>query len=71
MTEANAGELLQNVGALLLTFSMPLFAGSINLLTTVSANSTMLKNPGALSAAVAMFLLPIFAVGVTSQVWIR
>ena len=65
MTEANAGELLQNVGALLLTFSMlPLFAGSINLLATVSANSgNVLKNPGALSATLAMFLLPIFAVG--------
>ena len=65
MTEANAGELLQNVGALLLTFSMlPLFAGSINLLATASANSgNVLKNPGALSATLAMFLLPIFAVG--------
>ena len=65
MTEANAGELLQNIGALLLTFSMlPLFAGSINLLATASANtSNLLKNPGALSATLAMFLLPIFAVG--------
>ena len=65
MTESNAGELLQNVGALLLTFSMlPLFAGSINLLATASANSgNVLKNPGALSATLAMFLLPIFAVG--------
>ena len=65
MTEANAGELLQNVGALLLTFAMlPLFAGSINLLATASSNSgNVLKNPGALSATLAMFLLPIFAVG--------
>ena len=65
MTESNAGELLQNVGALLLTFSMlPLFAGSINLLATASANSgNVLKNPGALSATLAMFLLPLFAVG--------
>ena len=65
MTESNAGELLQNLGALMLTFSMlPLFAGSINLLATASANSgNILKNPGALSATFAMFLLPIFAVG--------
>ena len=65
MTEANAGELLQNVGALLLTFSMlPIFAGSINLLITASANSgNVLKNPGSLAATLAMFLLPIFAVG--------
>ncbi|MEC7097738.1 MAG: hypothetical protein VXW70_05995 [Candidatus Thermoplasmatota archaeon] len=65
MTEANAGELLQNVGALLLTFSMlPLFAGAINLLVTASANSgNVLKNPGSLAATLAMFLLPIFAVG--------
>ena len=65
MTEANAGELLQNLGALLLTFSMlPLFAGSINLLVTASANSgNVLKNPGSLAATLAMFLLPIFAVG--------
>jgi hypothetical protein len=65
MTAANAGELLQNVGALLLTFSLlPLFAGSVNLLATASSNSSgVLKNPGALSATLAMFLLPIFAVG--------
>ena len=65
MTEANAGELLQNVGALLLTFSLlPLFAGSINLLATASANSgNVMKNPGSLAATLAMFLLPIFAVG--------
>ena len=65
VTEANAGELLQNIGALLLTFSiLPLFAGSINLLATASANSgKILNNPGALSATLAMFLLPIFAVG--------
>ena len=65
MTESNAGELLQNIGALLLTFSMlPLFAGSINLLATASANSgNVLKNPGALSATLAMFLLPLFAIG--------
>ena len=65
MTEANAGELLQNVGALLLTFSMlQIFAGSINLLVTASANSgNVLKNPGSLAATLAMFLLPIFAVG--------
>ena len=65
MTESNAGELLQNIGALLLTFSMlPLFSGSINLLATASANSgNVLKNPGALSATLAMFLLPLFAIG--------
>lgn len=65
MTSADAGELLQNVGALLLTFSLlPLFAGSVNLLATASSNSSgVLKNPGALSATLAMFLLPIFAVG--------
>ena len=65
MTEANAGEFLQNIGALLLTFSMlPLFAGAVNLLVTASANSgAVLKNPGSLAATLAMFLLPIYAVG--------
>jgi hypothetical protein len=65
MTAANAGDLLQNVGALLLTFSLlPLFAGSVNLLATASSNSSgILKNPGALSATLAMSLLPIFAIG--------
>ena len=43
---------------------LPIFAGSINLLVTASANSgNVLKNPGSLAATLAMFLLPIFAVG--------
>ena len=63
--EVNAGELLQNVGALLLTFSLiPILANCFNLLATASSNSSaVLKNPGALAATIAMFTLPLFAVG--------
>ena len=63
--EVNAGEFLQNIGALLLTFSLiPILANCFNLLATASSNSSaILKNPGALSATLAMFILPLFAVG--------
>ena len=61
----NAGEFLQNIGALLLTFSLiPILATSYNLLATAASNSTaILRNPGALAATLAMFTLPLFAVG--------
>tara|TARA_B100001778_G_scaffold333562_2_gene342411 strand:- start:722 stop:2923 length:2202 start_codon:yes stop_codon:yes gene_type:complete len=63
--EVDAGELLQNVGALLLTFSLiPILANCFNLLATASSNSSaILRNPGALAATLAMFILPLFAVG--------
>ena len=63
--DVDAGEFLQNIGALLLTFSLiPIMANSFNLLATASSNSSaILRNPGALAATIAMFALPLFAVG--------
>ncbi len=63
--DANASEFLQNIGALLLTFSLiPILANCFNLLATASSNSSaILKNPGALAATLAMLILPLFAVG--------
>ena len=60
-----ASDLLTNIGALLLTFSLiPILATCYNLLATAATNSSaILKNPGALSATLAMFVLPLFAVG--------
>lgn len=60
-----ASDILTNVGALLLTFSLiPILATSYNLLATAASNSSaILKNPGALAATLAMFTLPLFAVG--------
>lgn len=65
MDSANAGELLQNIGALLMTFALlPILATSFNLIATASSNSSgILKNPGAFSASMAMVLMPIFAIG--------
>ena len=63
--DANASEFLQNIGALLLTFSLiPILANCFNLLATAASNSSaILKNPGALAATLAMFILPLFAAG--------
>ncbi len=60
-----AGEFLQNIGALLLTFSLiPILATSYNLLATAASNSSaVLRSPGALAATLAMFTLPLFTVG--------
>lgn len=60
-----ASAILTNIGALLLTFSLiPILATSYNLLATAASNSSaILKNPGALAATLAMFVLPLFAVG--------
>jgi hypothetical protein len=65
MTAASSAELLQNIGAILLTLGMlPLFAGSINLLITAKSNAAaVVKSPGAFAATGAMLLLPIFTVG--------
>jgi hypothetical protein len=65
MTAATSAELLQNVGAILLTLGMlPLLAGSINLLITAKANAAaVVKSPGAFAATGAMLLLPLYTVG--------
>ena len=65
MDSANAGDFLQNIGALLMTFALlPILATSFNLIATASSNSSgVLKNPGAFSASMAMVLMPIFAIG--------
>jgi hypothetical protein len=63
--EVGASDILQNIGALLLTFALiPILAASFNLLATAASNPpAILKNPGALAATLAMFSLPLFAVG--------
>ena len=65
MDNADAGDFLQNIGALLMTFALlPILATSFNLIATASSNSSgVLKNPGAFSASMAMVLMPIFAIG--------
>ena len=65
MSSADAGELLQNVGAILMALGLlPLFAGSVNMVATAASNpEKIVKNPGAFAATAAMMILPIFAVG--------
>ncbi|MBT5594808.1 MAG: hypothetical protein HOJ60_04655, partial [Euryarchaeota archaeon] len=65
LSSADAGELLQNVGAILMTLGLlPLLAGSFNLVATAASNpERIVKNPGALAATAAMMLLPIYAIG--------
>ena len=65
MTAATSAELLQNLGAILLTLGMlPLFAGSINLLVTAKSNAAaVVKSPGAFAATGAMLLIPIYTIG--------
>lgn len=65
MTAATSAELLQNLGAILLTLGMlPLFAGSINLLVTAKSNAAaVVKSPGAFAATGAMLFIPIYTIG--------
>ena len=65
MTAASSAELLQNLGAILLTLGLlPILAGSFNLLITAKSNAeAIVKSPGAFAATGAMLLLPVFAVG--------
>lgn len=65
LSSADGGELLQNVGALLMTLGLlPLLAGSFNMVATAASNpERIVKSPGAFAATVAMMLLPIYAVG--------
>ncbi|DAC10432.1 MAG TPA: EF-hand domain-containing protein, partial [Candidatus Poseidoniales archaeon] len=57
--------LLENVGGILMTFGMlPLLAASINLLQTArSGASQSFSTPAGIAGVLAMFLLPIYAVG--------
>ena len=65
LSSADGGELLQNVGAILMTLGLlPLLAGSFNMVATAASNpERIVKSPGAFAATVAMMLLPIYAVG--------
>ena len=65
LSSADGGELLQNVGAILMTIGLlPLLAGSFNMVATAASNpERIVKSPGAFAATVAMMLLPIYAVG--------
>ncbi|MCH1411460.1 MAG: EF-hand domain-containing protein [Candidatus Poseidoniaceae archaeon] len=57
--------LLENVGGILMTFGMlPLLAASVNLLQTArSGASQSFSTPAGIAGVLAMFLLPIYAVG--------
>mgnify|MGYP006137114891 CR=1 FL=1 len=65
VSSADAGDLLQNIGAILLTLGLlPLLAGSFNMVATAASNpEKIVKSPGAFAATLAMLLLPIYAVG--------
>tara|TARA_B100000459_G_scaffold146414_1_gene112670 strand:+ start:14204 stop:16171 length:1968 start_codon:yes stop_codon:yes gene_type:complete len=65
LSSANSGELLQNVGALLMTLGLlPILAGSFNMVATAATNpERIVKSPGAFAATAAMMLLPIYAIG--------
>ena len=65
VSSADAGELLQNVGAILMTLGLlPLLAGSFNMVATAASNpEKIIKSPGAFAATAAMLLIPIYAIG--------
>lgn len=65
LSAADGGELLQNIGAILMAIGLlPLFAGSVNMVATAASSpERIVKSPGAFAATAAMMLLPIFAVG--------
>ena len=65
LSSADGGELLQNIGALLMTLGLlPILAGSFNMVATAASNpERIVKSPGAFAATAAMMLLPIYAVG--------
>jgi hypothetical protein len=65
LSAADGGELLQNIGAILMAIGLlPLFAGSVNMVATAASSpERIVKSPGAFAATAAMMLLPIYAVG--------
>jgi len=65
VSSADAGQLLQNIGAVLMTIGLlPLLAGSFNMVATAASNpEKIIKSPGAFAATSAMLLLPIYAIG--------
>lgn len=65
LSPADAGDFLQNIGAILMTLGLlPLLAGSFNMVATAASNpERIVKSPGAFAATLAMMLLPIYAIG--------
>jgi len=65
MSSADAGTLLENLGAILMTLALlPIFAGSVNIIMTAAGNATgVVARPGAMAATLAMIAFPIFAIG--------
>lgn len=63
--QVDAPVLLENLGGILMTFSMlPLLAASVNLLQTARSGAAQaFSSPAGLAGVLAMFLLPIYAVG--------
>ena len=65
LTSADAGTLLENLGAITMTLALlPIMAGSVNIIMTSLSNATgVVARPGALAATLAMVFFPLFALG--------
>mgnify|MGYP006259943505 FL=1 len=65
LSPADAGMLLENLGAILMTLALlPIMAGSVNIIMTSLGNATgVVSRPGALAATLAMVFFPLYAIG--------
>ena len=65
LSSADAGTLLENLGAITMTLALlPIMAGSVNIIMTSLSNATgVVARPGALAATLAMVFFPLFALG--------
>ena len=65
LSSADAGTLLENLGAILMTLALlPIMAGSVNIIMTSLGNATgVVSRPGALAATLAMVFFPLYAIG--------
>ena len=65
LSSADAGTLLENLGAILMTLALlPIMAGSVNIIMTSLGNATgVVSRPGALAATIAMVFFPLYAIG--------
>jgi len=65
LSSADAGTVLENLGAILMTLALlPIMAGSVNIIMTSLGNATgVVSRPGALAATLAMVFFPLYAIG--------
>ena len=65
LSSGDAGTLLENLGAILMTLALlPILAGSVNLILTSFSNASgVVSRPGALAATLAMVFFPLYAIG--------